>query len=720
MAYKYFIKGIRRFNAEKVQNTAKELFLSKEEDFQLMIRSNKNENDEVDSYTVLTDEFSTQGVNLSFRIDGQVILELPWLASIMDVRFCYAYLKAVKKVHRTARIVDENGKDVKTTDEDAKQQWFVRCDNMAEIIEKGEDLTVKGWHRDFHVHPKRYDNEVCIEDKVYAAFGEFAQVQWMSLGYDDLPEEHRHVIEEEELSSIRVIDKTKSCFIGSCTYVGLTQGNSCKMVRLQDFYSIMEDNDFFSRLDDKQAILDPMPEEMWSQLYDRAEGIVKENFRKTFIMRWNTDISNYKLCEFEEAMEDFCDESFYYNWSIWDYQKAHIGDKFFMIRTGEGKRGVVMRGTIIGTPYPDEDWSGKGRKVYYIRMRLSHMIHPDKSPLMLTTEELSKAIPEFSWEEGHSGVILDDTTAMRLDEVWNDYVEKVHQMAGEEDAATDFNDYYKEKGWEKITLYQSHGDHIDCVIDLDKYLDNMMPEIGKWPLCGSSHTNVSSDDYFDEEADILAVKTGDEMGFMALFLNNEKRQGLDFITCYPCLKGIKHSMTIKKVFEWDNQIEAIVWADMEELSLAFFATDYFANKDRYVPGMTPEVDLAALAYKIEEGEREILIEGETAEYYRKSMEIEKKYDNNGNLLPVVFYCDQLVAYLNNDDARPDDAGFASPVEEIEEIRFLDADFFKAKISICHEPDETYVPLYFKKELLPNAEKGTLLRGYLWMQGQINQ
>ena len=62
---------------------------------------------------------------------------------------------------------------------------------------------------------------------------------------------------------------------------------------------------------------------------------------------------------------------------------------------------------------------------------------------------------------------------------------------------------------------------------------------------------------------------------------------------------------------------------MEELSLAFFATDYYANKDKYVPGMTLEVDLAALAYKIEEGEREIRIDGVTTEYYRESMEIEK-------------------------------------------------------------------------------------------------
>ena len=77
-------------------------------------------------------------------------------------------------------------------------------------------------------------------------------------------------------------------------------------------------------------------------------------------------------------------------------------------------------------------------------MSLSHMIHPDKSPLLLTTEELSKKISGFNWEEGHSGMILDDTTAMRLDEVWQEYVDKVHQMAG--DNIFVFFLGYKEKG----------------------------------------------------------------------------------------------------------------------------------------------------------------------------------------------------------------------------------------------------------------------------------
>lgn len=59
-------------------------------------------------------------------------------------------------------------------------------------------------------------------------------------------------------------------------------------------------------------------------------------------------------------------------------------------------------------------------------------------------------------------------------------------------------------------------------------------------------------------------------------------------------------------------------------------------------------------------------------------------------------------------------------EMLNDVQFslFGIEFIKAVISICHEPEETYVPLYFKKEYLPNAQKGTLVRGFLWMQGKI--
>jgi hypothetical protein len=145
-------------------------------------------------------------------------------------------------------------------------------------------------------------------------------------------------------------------------------------------------------------------------------------------MRWNTDISGYTLSDFEDSMDNFYEEGFYYDWSIWDYKKVHIGDHFFMVRTGNGVNGIVMKGTFTGMPYVDEDWSGRGRKVHYIRMSLTHLIHPDKCSSVLTTEELSSAIPGFNWQDGHSGELLTDSQASKLEQIWNAYLCRAHEF----------------------------------------------------------------------------------------------------------------------------------------------------------------------------------------------------------------------------------------------------------------------------------------------------
>ena len=423
MANKFIIKGIRKFNEQKViENTL--MLINKGDDNEVKRRYNEPTCGEVESYTLMIEGLSTQGITIKQMIGGCVIVELPWLASEADVRLCYACLNAIKKTHRTSRITEEDEKDAKFSDIDAQEAWCQRSHNMEELLRRGEIVVITGVTRDFHLDPSKYDGKGVTD-----VFNDFATLQWTNLNAVNVREEKRHITDDEELSSIRVVDNAEDVFIGACRYVGMMRGNTCRMIVFEDFCELMKGQEGFQRVDAAQILLGKMEEDVWNNLFDEAQGILRDNFRKTFIMRWNTDISNYKLCEFEEAMDDFADDFFYYEWSVWDYQKVHWGDKFYMIRTGKGKHGVVMRGTIIGMPYPDEDWSGKGRRVYYVRMRLSHMIHPEKSLLLLTTDDLGKAIPEFNWEEGHSGVILGDAMAKQLDDLWHDYVEKEQQVA---------------------------------------------------------------------------------------------------------------------------------------------------------------------------------------------------------------------------------------------------------------------------------------------------
>lgn len=139
--------------------------------------------------------------------------------------------------------------------------------------------------------------------------------------------------------------------------------------------------------------------------------------QQTFIMRWNPAISNHKMQDFEQAMEEFYEDGFYYEWSIWDYQHVHVGDRFYMLKVGNGNTGIVMSGIIVGLPYKDKDWRGDGREVRYVRIIPYCMIHPDKGAI-ISTHLLDASIPEVIWNEGHSGVLLSKTQAAQLHALW--------------------------------------------------------------------------------------------------------------------------------------------------------------------------------------------------------------------------------------------------------------------------------------------------------------
>ena len=144
---------------------------------------------------------------------------------------------------------------------------------------------------------------------------------------------------------------------------------------------------------------------------------------QTFVMRWNPEISSHKVVDFEHAMEDFYDDGFYYDWSIFDYEKVHVGDRFFMLKVGNGNTGIVMSGIIVSLPYKDEDWSGRGRDVRYVRMIPDCMVHPDKTEI-ISTQSLDEELPGVNWNEGHSGVLLTNEQAGKFDELWHNYMNR--------------------------------------------------------------------------------------------------------------------------------------------------------------------------------------------------------------------------------------------------------------------------------------------------------
>ena len=106
---------------------------------------------------------------------------------------------------------------------------------------------------------------------------------------------------------------------------------------------------------------------------------------KTFILKWRPLISSYKMEQFEEEMHYI--EYGEFNWSVHEWEKARSGDNFYMVKVGEGRTGIVMKGFFTSAPYEAADWSGKNRQVHYMDLRPTFMIHPDRCR-MITTDEL--------------------------------------------------------------------------------------------------------------------------------------------------------------------------------------------------------------------------------------------------------------------------------------------------------------------------------------------
>lgn len=77
-----------------------------------------------------------------------------------------------------------------------------------------------------------------------------------------------------------------------------------------------------------------------------GQGI--DDYQRTFFLFWNPAISSIKTTDITYYLQN---PTLPFNWSIWDWREARKGDKFYLVRCGEDKRGIVMSGILESAPY---------------------------------------------------------------------------------------------------------------------------------------------------------------------------------------------------------------------------------------------------------------------------------------------------------------------------------------------------------------------------------
>ena len=153
-----------------------------------------------------------------------------------------------------------------------------------------------------------------------------------------------------------------------------------------------------------------------------------------FLLYWNPHFSSYKLDRFlrdfafPEGKDVLTDDDDWdrspdnFNWSIVEYEKAKAGDCFIFVRVGyEKPTGLIGVGHFISEPFQETDWSGQGRKVFYMKMEWESVVNP-ASDKVLKTHELIKAIPEVHWASGKAGVEVAPEVAQKIEALWKQQI----------------------------------------------------------------------------------------------------------------------------------------------------------------------------------------------------------------------------------------------------------------------------------------------------------
>lgn len=381
--------------------------------------------EEIQRTTMYIKGGSTQGIETILLKTGLFTINLPYLASRTDVALAFTLMREAKKLRPELVIYDDDDKTfADLSEENELDTYYYRLDNMANIIEKQDaHIGVNGLMHEFHIFPEYIKSQLPDagpQDWTYKAFEDFIDIQWNYGDYENFSRATVGSPDGEEFVA-RILGNNKG-FACVCQKVILYNEKETKIVPIDDFFTATKENKYIKRLDYAQFIIDKMPDNVWKDFYDSFD-VEPIRSPKTYLLRWNPTISSFKLDDYRDVLSKYPDGFSGMNWSVYEWEEAHKGDHFYMLRTGDDKAGIVFRGVFTSDPYPGEDWAGNGKQRYYMDMDCYDCVPADEqSPISI--EELEKAIPGIDWRRGHSGELLSSEDADKLNELWNNMIKQ--------------------------------------------------------------------------------------------------------------------------------------------------------------------------------------------------------------------------------------------------------------------------------------------------------
>ncbi|MBQ3636639.1 MAG: hypothetical protein II951_13640 [Bacteroidales bacterium] len=364
---------------------------------------------------------SAVGVDvITGKAESEIMIRVPWLTSIGDIDLAYAYLQAAKRIAPWCNIfmdeVDDKAFEVREENKIALMTRHFM--NMKSLVERSRDgfmIAVVGFKRDMMIGEEKWKVSQDEEMEAIVLMDQFAKIQWEYKDYATASHIDVKAKDGEEYTA-RVVSNSMDTFFGVCQHVVMMRGgNEVKDVPIEVFEKAVEGCKYYRRVDCVQFVMKKMPEAEWNELFEKVEGKVIRR-PKTYLLRWNPGISSFKIETYKMLTKKY-PEGFKMNWSVYEWEEAKEGDRYYMLRTGDDKAGIVWAGEFLSDPYEGEDWAGKGQPRHYMDIGCWRCVDAKVVP-PVDLEKLEKEIPSIDWRTGHSGQLMTEEEAEKMEKLW--------------------------------------------------------------------------------------------------------------------------------------------------------------------------------------------------------------------------------------------------------------------------------------------------------------
>lgn len=145
----------------------------------------------------------------------------------------------------------------------------------------------------------------------------------------------------------------------------------------------------------------------------------QEAQHNTFLLRWDPATSLYPASRLDRDMRDWAKDCWEerFAWHLFEELDIKKGDRFFMLRSGEGNTGLFAAGRFLSDAVP----VGEESECYRTHLEFEAIFHPERTEI-IPTEELADELPHLDWPGRESGERLEKEDAVRLELLWRDFV----------------------------------------------------------------------------------------------------------------------------------------------------------------------------------------------------------------------------------------------------------------------------------------------------------